>query len=277
METVVLYCFFPIGDPETNTINWRHQKPSWHKSFSECRPSSPFFRWRVKVWKLCKNRVKAGKDARQQPLTWKNGKGSPEDTNKKKRWSHKCVVSNTQPLTTSWQTPVCVYMCFPPKIFTSRENTIESQQKPQGSSIRFIRLGVKPGYMQGAKKDFNAQNVIISVGELAGEGILCSASTVGSFTKLQSTSKKKNPTACSHYTNTKPQGVMLSRACIHLRTYFPGSIDYCVRFSNEEHIVFPITLRFPVLKRMLPLLPFPNFVHVGLRADKHICEKWLFP
>lgn len=145
----------------------------------------------MKVWKLWKNRATAGKDARQQPLTWKNGKGSPENTNKKKRWSHKCVVSNTQPLTTSWQTPVCVYMCFPPKIFTSRENTIESQQKPQGSSIRFIRLRVKPGYMQGAKKDFNAQNVIISVGELAGESILCSASTVGSFTKLQSTSKTK--------------------------------------------------------------------------------------
>lgn len=96
-------------------------------------------------------------------------------------------------------------MCFPPKIFTSRQNTIESQPKPQGTSIRFIRLRVKPRYMQGAKKDFNAQNVIISVGELAGESILCSASTVGSFTKLQSTGP-----------DTKPQGVMLSPACIHL-------------------------------------------------------------
>lgn len=113
--------------------------------------------------------------------------------NKKKRWSHECAASATQPLTTSWQTPVClyIYVCFPPSIFTSCENTIKSQQKPQGSSIRFIRLRVKPGYMRGAKKNFNAQNVIISVGEPAGESILCSASTVGSFTKLQSALKKK--------------------------------------------------------------------------------------
>lgn len=57
-------------------------------------------------------------------------------------------------------------LCVPtaPCIFTSRGKTIKSQEKPQESGLRFIRLGVKPSSMQEAKKDFNAQNVIMRVG-----------------------------------------------------------------------------------------------------------------